>query len=343
MSKKWSDPLDRLLEADKKAASVDVFLRSLTKSPVKQDNDGRSVFEIDTSLVLRWDHKDRPENELGDIEALAETFKSVGQQQPCILRPSKNSPGKYELIVGERRWRAAELAGIKLKAIISEMDDKTASLIQAVENEKREDISEFAKGMSYSEKIKQGFLTQKDLIEVLHISKQQVSRLLSYSRIPKALFDAIGDFRKVSARTAYELSRLANKDEKYLNLLISLSSEIRSGKFGQKMIEKALNDLHTSEKLIKQEIQKASLFTWKINKDFSLSINFSDKIKTMIRNKGLSFEKLEIEFGNYLNIVVSEFDSRRAATDENWNSEIDSSTETASIGSVEVMKEGTIM
>lgn len=268
----------------------------------RKESNSVSIKEIDTKNIIRWKYKDRPENELGNIQELADTFKLVGQQQPCILRSSKEFPGKYELIVGERRWRSAEIAGLKLKAVIEEMDDKKAALIQAIENEKRTDLSEYAKGMSFANKINQGLITQRDIIEILGITKQQVTRLLSYSKIPKKLFDAIEDFRKVSSRTAYELCRLSNKSEMYLSALIEMSEDIRSGEFGQKKIEKELEKKLTKKNSILITNKKITsndgrhIFTWRLDNNETPSIHFPKDIIKLLHENIINFDELTMEF-----------------------------------------------
>lgn len=308
MVKKWVDPLDRLLEADKKASTVKMHLLQTSagnqKNNIPQAEDSKNkinIISLNVKKIIRWEYKDRPENEMGDINELAETFKTVGQQQPCIVRPSHNKDGEYELIVGERRWRAAEAAGVKLKVIIQDLNDKTAVLIQAVENEKRADISEFAKGMSYADKIEKGLVTQKDLMGILSISKQQVTRLLSYKKIPTKLFNAIGDFRKVSSRTAYELARLANKSEEHLQALTDMANKIKDGKYGQKRIEKELKKildrreaaLITNKKVT--SIDGRHLFTWRLDNNAAPSIHFPKDVVELLNNKAIDFDKLTLE------------------------------------------------
>lgn len=259
------------------------------------------VLEIDTKKIIRWQYKDRPENELGNIEELAETFRTVGQQQPCILRPSAIITHKYELIVGERRWRAAEKAGLKLKAIVQDIDDKTAALIQAVENEKRTDLSEFAKGMSYANKIEMGIISQKDLIEILQIPKQQVSRLLSFKRIPSDIFSAIDDFRNVSARTAEEISRLSNKGDQYIAALIELAPKIRSGKYGANTLLSEVMKFVEKKPIadVNQKIFDADgrhLFTWRLDNNLSPSIHFPKDIIKLLDESLIDKEDLLKEF-----------------------------------------------
>jgi len=219
-----------------------------SSSPIMTNHDNEvstSIYEIKPSNIIRWSEKDRPENELGNIEELAESFKTIGQQVPCIVRPT-NNPSKYELIVGECRWRAAEAANMDLKVLIHDMDDRTAALIQAIENEQRNDLSDYAKGMSYAKKINIGLLTQKDLTDILKISKQKVTRLLSFSKISENINNTIQDYRKVSARTAYEICRLGNKSIFHESIIIQHADKIKDGKIGGstiiKLVEKGLSE-----------------------------------------------------------------------------------------------------
>lgn len=309
MSKKWADPIDRLLAADEKARPKlepisTALLRNKDLATYNQKENTKSednffqtrIIEVDPKQIIRWKYKDRPENELGDIEDLADTFKTIGQQQPCILRLSNESHGKYELIVGERRWRAAEMAGLKVKAIVSAIDDKTSALIQAIENEKRNDLSDFAKGISFSDKIERGLITPKDIIEILGINKQQVTRLLSYRKIPKNLFDAIDDFRKVSSRTAYELVRLSGKSEAHLQALINMANKIRTGEYGQKKIERELERVTSDSKAILTTNKKIvshdgrHLFTWRLDGNLVPSIHFPKEILDLMNENTINVD-----------------------------------------------------
>ncbi len=273
-----------------------------SQGPVMEAQDGTVIYEIDPYSIHRWSGKDRPENELGDIEDLAKGFKQIGQQVPCIVRPLKQSSEEYELIVGECRWHAAKLAKMKLKTTIQNIDDRMAALIQAVENEKRNDLSEFAKGMSYAKKIDSGILKQKDLTDILGISKQQVSRLLSFNKIPTSLFEAIDDFRKVSARTAEELSRLSGKGEEYIKVLIELAPRIKTGKFGgnriikevTKAVRPPITKITSNQKICDKDGRH--LFTWRLDNNSSPSIHFPKDIIQLLDNETINFDQITQEF-----------------------------------------------
>lgn len=278
--------------------SIDKYISKVSKSKIRDvDNkiNNMKIYEINPLDIIRWKHKDRPENELENIEELAETFKNIGQQQPCIVRKQGN---KYELIVGERRWRAAKKIGSKLKVIIQDIDDRMASLIQAIENEKRQDISDYAKGMSYHNKINAGLISHKDLIDILKVPKMQVTRLLSFVKIPKELKDSINDFRKISARTSYELMRFSSKGKEYIDILIRLSDKLRTGKFGHNSIKNAvekaryenIKEKERNKKII--AVDGRHLFTLRIDKNNSPSIHFSKKIMCIMEDHNLSVYEL---------------------------------------------------
>ncbi|MED7789473.1 ParB/RepB/Spo0J family partition protein [Francisella sp. 19X1-34] len=279
--KKWQDPLEKLLNADNKISSINDYMN-------KENFDANKIHEIDPSKIRRWIGKDRPENELGNIEELAESLKTIGQQVPCIVRPIKNT-NEYELIVGECRWRAATLANIKLKVLIHKLDDRTAALVQAVENEQRNDLSDYAKGMSYAKKISEGLLTQKDLTDILKISKQQVSRLLSFSKISENINNAIKDYRKVSARTAYEISRLGNKSIDHQKIIIAHADKIKEGKIGSSSISKLIDkEISNNKSSSKKYYSKNGDHVLTIRDDSKRkSLHFSSKISEKITKNTL--------------------------------------------------------
>lgn len=262
-------------------------------------HDGNLV-EVDPAQIKLWEFKDRPEKELGNLKAFAEDLIKIGQQQPCIVRLSNDSKYTYELIIGERRWRACQIAGLKLKCIITSLDDYTAALAQATENLQRKNLSDYAKGINYYRLIEKKILTREDIEEKLSINKMQVSRLLSFGRLKKdfkEIYDSILDFSYISARTCSEMCALATKGENYIQAIISTSPLLKSGKIGARTlkaeIERIINSYHSDlgfEKIFNSNGQH--IFSWRIdgNKNTSISFtrNFSKNINKEEINKFLS-------------------------------------------------------
>ena len=276
-------------------------------------NAANEILEIDPSNIKRWEYKDRPENELGDIQSLSEEFKTIGQQQPCIVREISSESGReFELLLGERRWRAAEMAKIKLKVVLSTMDDTQAALAQSAENDSRQNLSDYAKGMSYSKLIKDGVLQQKDLVERLGKSRQSISALLSFGRIPKEISEAIGDMSKVSAKTAEKLASFSNKGPEYIESIISLSDKIREGKLGWEKIASLVNTSLNNDKRSFRENKKIfsrdgrHIFTWRNDNNTLPSIHFPKQINKLFIENKIDIDLLTNEFLNIMEKKIKE-------------------------------------
>lgn len=275
---------------------------------LQQELEAVPTIEINPSDIVKWAYKDRPENELGDLEEFAQTLKTIGQLQPGIVRPSKIPDKKYELIVGERRWLACKIAGIPFQAKVVEYSDSLAGLAQAIENEKRKDLSDYAKGMSYANKIKAGIFTQSDLIERLGKSKQDVSRLLAYKDIPSELVEAIGDMRKVSPYTAELLKSLCRKHPENTALLIKFAESIAKGvgvSSVNNYIKKAkLNSIEfeNNEKVFSTDGRH--LFTWRKDGNGQRSISFPKDIRELINTRNLE-QSLKQEIESQLSLLKS--------------------------------------
>ena len=266
------------------------------------------IISVNPETIENWEFSDRPQSELGDIKSLANDMLNIGQQQPCIVRPHPKKREFYELIVGERRWRASKLLGLKLKVVVKKLSDIDAALAQATENDNRVDLSDYAKGMSFHKLINQGIIKQKDLIGKLGKSKQYVSSLLSFGKIPNEIITSVGDFSMVSARTAETIKQLSFNGEEYINALISLSQEIRTWKLGHKKLKQKIEQL-----IKKQEIKRFNIkvydkegrhiFTWKRTNNHSLFIVLPKKTIDLIDAGQISFDKLTENFKEIISMT----------------------------------------
>lgn len=250
-----------------------------------------ALIEIDPKDIHKWEFKDRPENELGDLDELAKSIKTVGQLQPGIVRLSKDSSFKYELIIGERRWKACIIAGLLFQAKLTALNNSEASIAQAIENKDREKLSDYARGMNYTKQIIAGNLKQSDLTEKLGVSRQNISRLLSYREIPTPLIEAIEDMTKVSPRTAEEIKLLCKKDSAAINILISVADKIRNG-IGHTTVRKYYEKRKSSHtdpisnlKVFSKEGRH--LYTWRKDGNGNLSISFPKDIRSILEIKNI--------------------------------------------------------
>ena len=287
-----------------------------------------SIVMLATEEITNWSFHDRPENELGDIDSLAKDFLSVGQQQPCVVRPTPiGSKEKYELIIGERRWRAAIKADIELKVIIKELSDSEAALAQAAENDNRQDLSDYAKGIYYDKLIESGIIKQSDIVERLNKSRQYVSALLSFSKIPEDILNVIGDLTKVSARTAETIKRLAAKGDRYIEAIISKADKIRSGKLGANKLAELVETTLNEEKRSKKEAKKIIIDGWYVaslrprDNNNLPSVHFPKTFVDHLNKIGISIDgQFSEDLGKFLVSYMSKANlSARADKDEEKN------------------------
>lgn len=285
-----------VLEALTNKQTIDDYIENSDNHKELLRNNSFVVEEINPSSIKRWQYKDRPEDELGDIDSLANELKTIGQQQPCIVRKISNN--NFELIVGERRWLAAQKAQLKLKVIVEDIDDNTAALIQAAENDSRLDLSDYAKGMSLFKLINDKVITQKDLETKLSKSKQEITRLLSFAKIDNDVCESIQTFTKVSSRTAYEISRLSKKGYEYKEALKSISDKIRDGRYGANKVIDEVNKFVNKKDAKNTDSQKIyasdgrHLFTWRSDNNHKPSIHFPSDIVNLIVNNKINIDIL---------------------------------------------------
>merc|ERR1712224_1105018 len=141
--------------------------------------------------------------------------------------------------IRERRWRAALSTQINLKVVVKSLNDFNTALIQIMENDNKKNLSDFAKARSLLLLIDDYLLNQNDLVLKIDKSKQYISALLSYKKIPDKVYNAIDDFSKISsALLAAKIKQLCFKGENYNETTMSLKVKIIEGKIGKPNLEK---------------------------------------------------------------------------------------------------------
>jgi len=151
------------------------------------------------------------------LEELANSIREKGVMQPLLVRPSGQDPDIYELIAGERRWRAAQAAGLhEVPVIIREVDDKEALELAIIENVQRADLNSIDEARGYGELMNQFDYTQNDLAQVIGKSRSHVANTLRLLRLPEDVQDmlASGELTAGHARTlitAQDPSALARR------------------------------------------------------------------------------------------------------------------------------------
>jgi ParB family chromosome partitioning protein len=125
------------------------------------------------------------------LEELTNSIREKGIMQPLLVRPSED-PHIFEIIAGERRWRAAQRAGLhEVPVIVREVDDKEALELAIIENVQRADLNPLEEAMGYGQLIEQFDYTQQDLAQVIGKSRSHVANTLRLLKLPEDVRDMV--------------------------------------------------------------------------------------------------------------------------------------------------------
>jgi ParB family chromosome partitioning protein len=126
------------------------------------------------------------------INELAESIKSKGLVQPILVRPSKSEVGEYEIIAGERRWRAAQIAQLhELPAVVKNLDDVEALEMAIIENVQRSDLSPIEEAAGYKKLMEQYNHTQEALAPIIGKSRSHIANIIRLLNLPSSIQDMI--------------------------------------------------------------------------------------------------------------------------------------------------------
>ena len=149
---------------------------SVTGSAV--DDRAEELRTLPVELLQRGANQPRTDFDKEALQELAESIKAQGVLQPVMVRPLDAS-GKYEIIAGERRWRAAQLAGLhEIPAVVRELDDQTAMCIALIENIQREDLNPLEQARGLARLAEEFDMTHDDIAGSVGRSRSAVTNML---------------------------------------------------------------------------------------------------------------------------------------------------------------------
>jgi ParB family chromosome partitioning protein len=136
----------------------------------------------------------QPRRQFDDLalKALAGSIKAQGVIQPLLVRPGQD--GKFEIIGGERRWRAAKLAGLtEVPVIVRELDDGKALEVALVENVQRADLNPLEEAAGYQRLVAEFSYTHEDMARVTGKSRSHITNLLRLLALPEKIKDCVNN------------------------------------------------------------------------------------------------------------------------------------------------------
>ena len=146
----------------------------------------------------------RRDFDASQLDELTNSIREKGVMQPLLVRPSAATPGGFEIIAGERRWRAAQRAGLnEVPVIVRDVDDKEALELAIIENVQRADLNPLEEAQGYGQLLEQFGYTQQDLAQVIGKSRSHVANTLRLLKLPTDVRDMLtrGELTAGHART----------------------------------------------------------------------------------------------------------------------------------------------
>ncbi|HHW21816.1 MAG TPA: ParB/RepB/Spo0J family partition protein [Clostridiaceae bacterium] len=235
------------------------------------------------------------------LEALAQSIKEHGVVQPIIV---KTEGSRYIIVAGERRWRAAKLAGLKtIPAIVKDISSREVMEIALIENLQREDLNPVEEAEAYQKLIEEYSLTQEEVAKIVGKSRTAIANSVRLLSLPQEIKDMVADGRLSSghARTLITISdkdkqkNLANRIiERNLNVreaekLASLEEKKQKKNQKQKTVDKLSAEMNSLEEKLRSVYgTKVSILRnkekGKITFEYYSSEDFERIIDMMLKN-----------------------------------------------------------
>jgi ParB family transcriptional regulator, chromosome partitioning protein len=225
------------------------------------------------------------------IDELSQTIHTHGIIQPIVLRELSND--QFEIIAGERRWRAMQRLGwAEVPAIIKNLTDTETASIALIENLQREELSPIEEAIAYGKLLELHSLTQEALAQRLGKGQSTVANKLRLLKLPQEIQEALLN-KSITERHARSLIPLKNPE-----LQIKLVAEI---------IAKNLNVKQTEDrvvKLLEQSEAKPKPKRKAFSKDMRIAVNTIRQSLSMVTDSGIDLNADEEEFEEYYQFTI---------------------------------------
>lgn len=168
-----------------------------TAAPVSLGNLAGSTTETDVAgipidLIHANARQPRQRFEDADLRELASSIREHGVLQPILVRPLAERDGHFEIVAGERRWRAAQIAGIHtLPAIVRDIDETKVLELAIIENVQRVDLDPIEEAAGYTQLIENFGYTQEQLSKVIGKSRSHLANVMRLLSLPRAVTDLV--------------------------------------------------------------------------------------------------------------------------------------------------------
>lgn len=230
------------------------------------------------------------------LEELSESIKQYGVIQPITVRRIINN--NYELVAGERRTRAAQMAGLKeIPAIVIDVDDEDSAVIALIENLQREGLTFLEEAECYNTLITEHGYTQEELSSKIGKSQSTIANKLRLLKLPPLVKKIILD-NNLNERHARALLKLSD-EQLQLKVLKQVCEKGLNVKKTETLVEKAMEKL-SKQVVIKYEEGKSI----GVIKDIRIFINTIKQAIELMKQSGVNAKAAQFDRGEYVEFII---------------------------------------
>lgn len=230
------------------------FLSSSDKIREVIEEDSSKLMEVDISDIIPNEAQPRKNFDKDELYDLSQSIRKYGIIQPLLLKKKED---KYEIIAGERRYRAAKDAGLsKVPAIVKDVSDEISSRIAIIENIQRKDLNPVEEAMSYKHLLDSQDLTQKELADEIGKSRQYIGNTIRLLKLDPRVLKLLEE-EKISTSHGKNLLSIKDGDKQYREAIkiIKNSIPVNDNKKAPKRERKEVEDIFMED--IRSEIERA--------------------------------------------------------------------------------------
>jgi ParB family chromosome partitioning protein len=221
-----------------------------------------------------------------DMVELADSIREKGLVQPILVRPDPLAAGAYEIVAGERRWRASQLAGLhNVPVIVRDLADQEVLELAIIENVQRADLNAIEEAMGYQELIERYAYTQERLAEVIGKSRSHLANTLRLLKLPDTVRAMVEDGKL----TAGHARALVGRDDAE-----ALAKQIVESQFNVRDVE-ALVQAGTESVQTTKRVRDKDADTKAFEKELADSLGLKVEIRRGSGESGV----LQIKYGNF--------------------------------------------
>ena len=255
------------------------------------------VLEISIDKIKSNKKQPRVFFEKDKLEELAESIRSVGIIEPIVVSKSETVSGEYEIIAGERRWRASQVAGLsKIPCVVKGDIGENLLEIMLIENIQREDLTPIEEARSYEEILRKKKITQEKLATILGKTRTYITNIIRLLKLPSEVVElvnrkilSVGHAKMLVGLSEVSILRIVKQIQEENLSVRELEEILRKDKGEREQIKK-----NTTDDFLRKK-QERDIFL----EEFAIKIqnNLKTKVRVLPINKKIG--KIEIEYYNY--------------------------------------------